>query len=335
MDPSSVQRPQALEISGDAMNLSSPPYIPPQLLRDLHLLDVLELTGTTYLAGQWLALSQPTVSRRYRRLAADFGLKPSRRGAKVCRFGSSVSLRQLRHGFRLHRFEAGVVGLASDPLHQGLLEGLPGQLPMPMRFRPAYQWEHLVREAVVDAALVSSLELEASPSQLHPPGEHNGHGAWEGAGPPPPDRVHLGEWPLSLALNRATHRPEVLAPSVALAPGLRTLLENRGLPLATTDGAEAHDPMAWLARMASCGLAAPVLAHLLDQQLGPFGQLERLEIDPCLREHLWLLLPGDWRRVPVLQRSVVALLELAQEAGARPGAPACPEGEEAMLRRAG
>ena len=322
------------------MNLSSPPYFPPKLLRDLHLLDVLELTGTTQLAGQWLAVSQPTVSRRYRRLAADFGLLPSRRGAKVCRFGSSVSLRQLRHGFRWHRFEAGVVGLASDPLHQGLLEGLPERLPLPMRFRPAGQWGHLVREAVVDAALVSSLELEASPSPLHPPGERNGGersggGAWEGADPPPPDRVHLEQWPLSLALDRATHRPEVLAPSVALAPGLRTLLENRGLPLATTAGAEAHDPMAWLARMASCGLAAPVPAHLLDQQLGPFGQLERLESYPRLREHLWLLLPGDWRRVPVLQRAVVALLELAQEAGARPGAPASPEGEEAMLRRVG
>ena len=128
MEPSSVQRPQALEISGGTINLSSPPYIPPQLLRDLHLLDVLELTGTTHQAGQWLAVSQPTVSRRYRRLAADFGLKPSRRGTKVCRFGSSVSLRHLRHGFRWHRFEAGVVGLASDPLHQGLLEGLESQV---------------------------------------------------------------------------------------------------------------------------------------------------------------------------------------------------------------
>jgi hypothetical protein len=228
-----------------------------------------------------------------------------------------------------------VVGLASDPLHQGLLEGLPGRLPMPMRFRPASQWEHLVREAVVDAALVSSLELEASPSPLHPSGERSGGGAWEGADPPPPDRVHLGQWPLSLALDRATQRPEVLAPSVALAPGLRTLLENRGLPLTTTTGAETHDPMAWLARMASCGLAAPVPAHLLDQQLGPFGQLERLEPHPRLREHLWLVLPGDWRRVPVLQRTVAALLELAQEAGARPGAPASPQAEEAMLRWVG
>jgi len=296
------------------MHLSSP-YIPPQLLRDLHLLDVLELTGTTQLAGQWLAVSQPTVSRRYRRPATDFGLQPSRQGAKVCRFGSSVSLRQLRQGFRWHRFEAGVVGLASDPLHQGLLESLPGLLPMPMRFRPASQWGHLVREAVVDAALVSSLELEAPPSAIHPPGVRNGGGGREDSDPPPLDQVHLGQWPLALALVRATHRLEVLAPAAALAPGLRTLLENRGLPLATAAGAGAHDPMAWLARMASCGLAAPVPAQLLDQQLGLFGQLERQEPDPPLREHLWLLLPGDWRRVPLLQRTVADLRQLAQEAG--------------------
>jgi len=209
------------------------------------------------------------------------------------------------------------VGLASDPLHQGLLEGLAGLLPMPMpmQFRPASQWDHLVREAVVDAALVSSLELEAPPSAIHPPGERNGDGWLEDTDPPPPDQVHLGQWPLALALARATHRLEVLAPAAALAPGLRTLLENRGLPLATAAGAGAHDPMAWLARMASCGLAAPVPAQLLDQQLGLFGQLERQKPDPPLGEHLWLLLPGDWRRVPLLQRTVADLRQLAQEAG--------------------
>jgi hypothetical protein len=71
--------------------------------------------------------------------------------------------------------------------------------------------------------------------------------------------------------------------------------------------------MAWLAQMASCGLAAPV---------------------PALREHLWLLLPGDWRRVPVLQRTVADLLHLAQAAGALPGAPRSGRDEEVGLQRA-
>ena len=207
-------------------------------------------------------------------------------GAKVCRFGSSVSLRQLRQGFRYHRFEAGVVGLASDPLHQGLLEGLPGLLHMPMRFRPASQWGHLVREAVVDAALVSSLELEAPPSAIHPPGERNGDGGREDTDPPPPDQVHLGQWPLALALSRATHRLEAPAPMTRW-PGWR--------------------------RWPPVGSPPPC---------------------PPLREHLWLLLPGDWRRLPVLQRTVADLLHLAEAAGAQPEAPSSGRDEEVGLQRA-
>jgi hypothetical protein len=299
------------------------------------LLDMLELTGTTHLAGQWLALSQPTVSRRYRRLAADFGLKPCRRGTKVCRFGSSVSLRQLRHGFRWHRLEAGVVAVASDPLHQGLLEGLEGWLPMPMRFRPAHQWEHLVREAVVDAALVSSLELEPSPWEPRSRAEGEAEGGREGADRPALERLHLGHWPLSLALARPTRRPAVLAPAAALAPGLHTLLENRRLSLVTTAGAGAHDPRAWLARLGSGGLAAPVPALLLDHRRGAFGQLQQLETDFPLREHLWLLLPSGWQGLPALQRTVAALRELAEAAGAQPGMPPCPGEAEAIARQAG
>ena len=306
------------------MNLSSPPYIPPQLLRDLHLLDVLELTGTTHLAGQWLAVSQPTVSRRYRRLAADFGLKPAALGAKACRFGTSVSLRQLRLGFRWHRFETGVVALASDPLHQGLLEGLPAQVPMPMRFRPAAQWRQLVQEAVVDGALVSSLELEAWATR--PAIEEQATGGWgNDSRNPAVEQVHLGHWPLALAGSGTSLQPEVLVPASPLAPGLRSLLVSQGLALATTSGSGAHDPAAWLRRLASCRLAAPVPELLLDRQQGDFGQLERLAARTPLREHLWLLLPGYWRSIPVLQATVAALLQLAVEAGACPTAPALPE----------
>jgi hypothetical protein len=74
-------------------------------------------------------------------------------------------------------------------------------------------------------------------------------------------------------------------------------------------------------------------AQLLDQQLGLFGQLERQEPDPPLREHLWLLLPGDWRRVPMLQRTVADLLHLAQAAGGQPAAPRSGRDDEMGLQR--
>jgi hypothetical protein len=135
-------------------------YRPPELLRDLRLLDALALTGSSEQAGRWLAISQPTVSRRYRRLAEDFGLGTRLRLARCGSLQSSLSLDQLRLGARWHRFEAGVALLGTDPLHQGLLDGLPGLLPLPHRFRCCRDWQALVQTGVIDGALVSSLELE-------------------------------------------------------------------------------------------------------------------------------------------------------------------------------
>lgn len=302
--------------------MADAPYRPPQLLRDLHLLDVLELSGTTQRAGQWLSLSQPTVSRRYRRLAADFGLKPAGQGATACRFGSSVSLRQLRLGFRWHRFETGTIALAADPLHGGLLEGMAGLLPMPMRFRPAALWRQLVLEGVLDGALVSSLEREGCPLLPTAPASQQERGAL-GCDLPrrlmdTVERVPLGQWPLALATYGEHRAKAVLTPTFQLAPGLHSLLTGQSLPLATTSGAAAHDPAAWLARLASCQWAAPVPALVLDRRQGAFGPLEPLDSEPPLREHLWLLLPGSWRSVPALQAAVEALQTLATEAGATP-----------------
>lgn len=299
-------------------------YRPPELLRDLRLLDALELTGTTELAGRWLAVSQPTVSRRYRRLAEDFGLCPERRGAKRCRFGATVSLRQLRLGARWHRFEAGVVGLATDPLHHGLLHGLDGLLPMPQRFRSGEAWLDLVREAVIDAALVSSLELEPPRTGRDPasaaPSPQLGSGRQPAAREP--ERLHLGHWPLTLAAVSAETAaapwpPRVLVPPAPLAPGLRGLLGGQGLMLEAAPAA-LQDPAAWRRRMTAAELATPVPALLLADAAGAFAGLHPLPQRTPLREHLWLLLPPDWPAVPVLRRTVQSLRKLAIEAGAEP-----------------
>lgn len=315
-----------LEIpAGGAWAGAAASYRPPELLRDLRLLDALELTGTTELAGRWLAVSQPTVSRRYRRLAEDFGLIPERRSAKRCRFGATVSLRQLRLGARWHRFEAGVVGVATDPLHHGLLEGLDGLLPMPQRFRPGETWLDLVREAVIDVALVSSLELEP-PQTGREPAEADASRPQPGNGRQPaprePERLHLGHWPLTLAAATpetaaAPWPPRVLVPPAPLAPGLRTLLGGQGLMLEAAPAA-LQDPATWRRRMADEGLATPVPALLLERSAGAFAGLPPLPLRAPLREHLWLLLPPDWPAVPVLRRTVKTLRRLAREAGAGP-----------------
>lgn len=70
----------------DAVPRSTRPYRVPDLLQDIRLLDLLELSGTTVQASALLNLSQPTVSRRYRLLAKDFGLQRHPRQLQGCRF---------------------------------------------------------------------------------------------------------------------------------------------------------------------------------------------------------------------------------------------------------
>ncbi|MEB3264585.1 MAG: hypothetical protein VKJ66_09460, partial [Synechococcus sp.] len=71
-------------------------YRPPALLQDIRLLDLLELSGTSLEASRLLKLSQPTVSRRYRALAADFALVQQRRCLSGCVYGTTPALRWLR-----------------------------------------------------------------------------------------------------------------------------------------------------------------------------------------------------------------------------------------------
>jgi hypothetical protein len=323
----SSREPAASPATGplqDTLPLPSPEasrnYRPPQLLRDLRLLDALELTGTTARAGRWLAISQPTVSRRCRRLVEDFGPRLKPRLAKRSRLGATASLRQLRLSARWHRFEAGVMALATDPLHQPLLEELEGLLPMPHGFRSGHDWLDLVRRGVIDAALVSSLELEHSEVGEDPTlrVQAGSAGRW----PPSrePERRHLGHWPLRLTAAQAdsdADRRRLLVPPADLAPGLRALLAGQGLMVEC--GAAALRSLAgWRRQMEAGDLATALPATLLGAATGPLAGLVPLAGAPELREHLWLLLPPDWQGVPVLRHTVEALEQRAIAAGALP-----------------
>jgi len=218
-----------------AIPAAAPPPLPdlplsPQLLRDLRLLDALELTGTTQQAARWLAVSQPTVSRRCPRLVENFGL-PSRRQAKRLPQGPTVSLRQLRLAARWHRFEAGVAAVATDPLHGWLLADLNGLLPMPQRFRSADDWLDLVRSGVVDAALLSSLKQDPPTFCQDAPPLQRG-AAEHGPAAREPERLHLGQWPLKGLLPLETpkqlheHLWLLLPPEWPAVPVLRLAVES-------------------------------------------------------------------------------------------------------------
>jgi len=111
------------------------PYRIPSALRDLVLVDMLELTGSTAAAAQLLNVSQSSVSRRYRRIATELGLERSRSDrAPGRRYGDADWMRLLRQGVNRHRIDCGVLRLGGPAKAEALISrwgrtewiGLPG-----------------------------------------------------------------------------------------------------------------------------------------------------------------------------------------------------------------
>lgn len=268
-------------------------YRPPALLQDIRLLDLLELSGTTLEASRLLKLSQPTVSRRYRALAEDFALVQPRRCLSGCVYGTTPVLRWLRLGSRAHRLAAGVARIGSDVLLQPLLLDCPWQLPSPPRFRRVESWCELVRQGVLDGALVSGLELSDTPDL-----ERSGL-----------DLLPLGEIPLSLVCTSEPAGPLegtdplVLVPNRGVAGGLLRELQARGLTLRTA-GNNCQSPAQWLHRLERGGLAMAL------PDLAPahwWTPLQRLALSAPLAMPVWLVLPEGWREEAVLVHIANAL----------------------------
>ena len=281
-------------------------YRLPELLHDIRLLDLLELCGTTVQTSRHLQLSQPTISRRYRLLSEDFGLVRDRRQLWGCGYGTSAAMRLLRLGCRAHRLASGVARIGSDLLHHPLLAGCPWLLPTPQRFRAAANWLELVRQGVLDGALISGLELEEA----------------EGLNRQELELLPLGELPLALAfcpeapvlVGAPPGRPapggrvaEVLVPDRGVAPGLRRLLRELGLPL-RSGGNSLQTPDDWISRIQGSPLALVVGDREADTwaslQRWPFGHGPQAS-----RPHspVWLALPADWQEHPVLRHTAQEL----------------------------
>jgi hypothetical protein len=281
-------------------------YRLPELLHDIRLLDLLELCGTTVQTSRLLQLSQPTISRRYRILSEDFGLVRDRRQLWGCGYGTSAAMRLLRLGCRAHRLAAGVARIGSDLLHHPLLAGCPWLLPTPQRFRAAANWLELVRQGVLDGALISGLELEEA----------------EGLNHQELELLPLGELPLALAfcpeapvlVGAPPGRPapggrvaEVLVPDRGVAPGLRRLLRELGLPL-RSGGNSLQTPDDWIGRIQGSALALVVA----DREADTWACLQRwpLDLGPQASRPpspVWLALPADWQEHPLLRHTARAL----------------------------
>jgi hypothetical protein len=265
-------------------------YRLPSLLEDIRLLDLLELSGSTQEVSHLVRLSQPTVSRRTRMLAREFGLGPPRRRRLGTSFGTTPAMRLLRLSCRAHRLMAGVARLGADVLLQPLLAGPSWLLPAPSRFRATEDWLELVRQGVLDGALVSG--LEAGGPGLHDPREL--------------EVLRLGNLPMVLAMDPASAArnrsspPSVLVPPRGVAGGLQRALAQRGLRLKTA-GSRCQTPSQWRQRLADADLAMPLPA------LDPADWWQPLRQNPLpqgLPLPLWLVLPTGWEREPVLAHTV-------------------------------
>lgn len=282
-----------MELTTQAIPRPAHRYRLPALLQDIRLLDLLELSGTTLEAGRLASVSQPTVSRRTRALTADFALVPNRRRQVGCCYGTSQAMRLLRLGCRAHRLSAGVARFGTDVLLQPLLASCSWLLPAPPRFRIVESWLELVRQGVLDGALISGLEL-----QVDEPLNTNEL-----------ELLPLGELPLGLALPGVVAPtptgtlPPVLVPNRAVAQGLQRALQGFGLTLKTACNT-CQTPTQWLQRLERSGLAMPLA------ELEPADWWQPLNFLPLPRPLLlpvWLVLPAGWRQQAVLAHTVEQL----------------------------
>ena len=252
-------------------------YLPPTLLADVHLLDVLELSGSQQAAACFLDLHQSTVSRSLRSLQLQLQLQSGLRSA-ACRLGRNHCLDLLRLAARAHRNMSGVLRLSTDNLHQSLLQERAALQPVPSRFRRLDDWADLIRLGLLDGAITSSEGLEKHPS----PGEEP---RWNRL-----RLVPLGH--LSLQLMACTpHVQGVLLPSRAITPLLHQRLERQGYRIVIQPMA-AHEPDAWLKRLRDRQLAVPLCPALQGAAWLREQGLLLLPQQPAWQEKLWLLLPA-------------------------------------------
>ena len=294
-----------------------PSYAPPGLLEPLHVLDLLELTGTQVKAARALGMHQSTVCRSAALMGEQFRLQP-RRGASVCRYGSNESLRLLRLAYRAHRLMGGQLRIATDPLHQALLTGLLSVQAVPPRIRPSQEWAQLLSQALIDGAIVSSW--------CHPrvlAGERLPN--WSGL-----ITVPLGTLPLQLvshtpATAEATTPRKVLLPRRNVTPLLHEALAWHGFHV-EQQPISSQDVPSWLKRMHDRQLAMPLCLGLVDPDWIESQSLVSHPEQPHLMEQLWLLLPdglvGSSREARHLIRTLRQGVEMAGEARLRVVEPA-------------
>jgi DNA-binding transcriptional LysR family regulator len=136
------------------MRAFSPPYRIPSALRDLVLVDMLELSGSTAAAAALMNLSQPTVSRRYRQLAQELGLQRDRNKPAGRRFGDAAWLALLRKGVNRHRLDCGVLRIGGPRPAAAELAGCPWVEWVHLDQHGLQHWPALLQLELLDGVLL-------------------------------------------------------------------------------------------------------------------------------------------------------------------------------------
>ncbi len=264
------------------------------MLLSLQVLDLLEISGSQSRAARSLAMHQTTVSRSYWDLAEQFRLQPGRDRQTVCRWGVSTSLRFLRLACRAHRLDDGRLRLATDALHQSLLDGLPGVLQVPPCFRTAEDWAALVEHGVIDGAIVSSLCHDQQLARPQLP-------CWRGV-----RVIALGTLMLQLVCHQrwaAAWQGDVLLPARTVMPLLHQQLEACVSSLERPSRAW-QDPQVWLTQLQRRPVALPLCPALAPRRWWQEQGLVAAWDQPLLQERLWLLLPEDLELSPAAEATL-------------------------------
>jgi len=289
-------------------------YAPPEPLEPLHILDLLELTGSQPQAARALAMHQSTVSRSVAMMSDQFRLQ-AKPGASVCRYGTNDSLKLLRQSYRAHRLMDGQLRIAADPLHQLLLAGMTSVQAVPPRVRLSSDWARLVEQAVLDGAIVSSWCHPRALLAHRPP-------SWPGV-----TAVALGELPMQLVMAPPSSAGEpvprkVLLPRKSATPLLHETLAWQGFQV-EQHPVSCQDVPAWLKRMRERELAMPICPGLLEPGWLQAQGLIPHPYQPPLRETLWLLLPEGRMLCNQPARHLIRILRQRVEKAAEAWSAGC------------
>lgn len=129
-------------------------YRIPAVLRDLVMVDLLEITGSTTATAELLLVSQPSVSRRYRSLAEDLDLGRQCDAPVGRRYSDAPWVMQLRRGVNHHRLARGCLRVGGAVGCAPLFHNTPWAQWVRIGRAQLDHWPELLKMELLDAVVL-------------------------------------------------------------------------------------------------------------------------------------------------------------------------------------